>query len=325
MKIKKILITGVAGMIASHLLDRLLEKNYRVLGIDNLKVGRIGNISHNLKNKNFQFFKADILDFEMVNKAARNVDVILHLAALKKIAEDGDAFNTLRINTEGTYNIFEAARKKKTKVIFASTSDVYGDSTDLPFKETGNLLVGAPTAKRWSYAVSKIYGEQLALAYYKEFKVPIVIIRYFGGFSPRSSFTWSSGHIPLFIDAILNDREMLIHGDGTQTRSMAYVEDLVNGTILAMNKKIAVGQIFNIGNDEEISVLESAYLIHRIANTGKKLKLRFIPYKRIFGDYIEIKRRVPNLTKAKKFLRYVPKVSLEEGIRKTIKMRKGQS
>ncbi len=315
---KKVLITGVAGMIGSHLLDSLLERNYKVTGIDNLKVGRISNIKHNLDKGNFKFVKCDILDPWKLRNAAKGADIIVHLAASKKVDEKGNAFNTLRVNAEGTLNILEIAKKTGAKVILASTSDVYGVSKDLPFKEDGNLVIGPPTAKRWAYAVSKIYAEQLAFAYFKEFNVPVVVLRYFGGFSPRASFSWSGGHVPLFIDAILNDKEVLVHGDGRQTRSMAYVDDLVRGTVLAMENRKAVGEIFNIGNDEEMSVLDTVKLIKTLARK-KDIRIKFIPFGKIFGDYREIMRRVPDLSKAKKILRYKPAVSLKDGIRKTIR------
>lgn len=319
---KKILITGVAGMIGSHLLDALLSVGHRVIGIDNLDVGKMDNIRHNLHNSSFKFIKADILEYNSVKEASIGADAIIHLAARKKIGESGDAFNTLAVNCDGTRNVFEAARKKKIKVVFASTSDVYGISPDFPFREDGNLLIGPPTAKRWAYAVSKLYGEQTAFTYYKEFKVPVVVIRYFGCFSPRSCFAWSGGHIPVFIEAILENREVVIHGDGRQTRSMGYIDDFVRGTMLAMNREGAVGQIINIGNDEEISVIDSAYLIHKLADTGKRLRIRFIPYEKIFGDYKDIMRRIPDLNKAKKLLGYVPMVSFKEAIKKVIDVRK---
>jgi len=317
---KKILITGVAGMLGSHLLDELLKRDYKVIGIDNLKIGKEENIRHNLKDKNFTFKKSDILDIETLNKAAKDIDIIVHLAAAKKIDEKGSALNTLRVNSEGTYNIFEIAKKKKIKVIFASTSDVYGLSNTLPLKEDGNLIVGSSTAKRWSYAVSKIYGEQVSFAYYKEHKVPMVILRYFGSFSPRSSFTWSGGHIPVFIDAILNNKEVIIHGDGTQTRSMGYAEDSVNGTILAMENERAVGEIFNIGNNEEMSIIDTVNLIQEISGK-QEVRKRFVPFEEIFGSYREIMRRVPDLTKSNQILGYFPRISLREAIEITIKAR----
>jgi UDP-glucose 4-epimerase len=243
---------------------------------------------------------------------------------VKKIGEDGSAYRTLTINTKGTENVLELAKDNHCKIIIASTSDVYGMSPDLPLKEDGDLLIGPSMIKRWSYAVSKLYCEQLAFSYFKDFEVPIVILRYFGGFSPRSSFSWSGGHIPIFVDAILKNEEVIIHGDGQQTRSMGYVDDLIEGTILAMERKPAVGNIINIGNEEELSVIDSAYLIHKIADTGNQLKLKFVPFNKIFGCYKDIERRVPDLSKAKNLIGFKPKVSLQEAVKKIIDSRKGQ-
>jgi UDP-glucose 4-epimerase len=313
-----VLITGVAGMIGSHLLDELLERNYRIIGIDDLSFGKMENIKHNLDNPNFDFHRVNILDFDMLKVLGRDVDIIVHLAAVKKIDESKSSMDTLRVNTLGTEYVLETAKKWRTKVVYASTSDVYGMSPDLPFKESGDLLLGPGMVRRWSYAVAKLYGEQLTSSYHHDYDIPVVVLRYFGGFSPRSSFAWSGGHIPIFVRAILNDEEVMIHGDGKQTRSMAYVDDLVDGTILAMENDDAIGGLFNLGNDEEISVLDSAKIIHRLANTGKALKKRFIPFEEIFGEYKDIMRRVPDLTKAMEILGYSPKFSFEKAIKKTL-------
>ena len=168
-------------------------------------------------------------------------------------------------------------------------------------------------------AVSKLYGEQLSFAYHHDHKVPVVVIRYFGGFSPRSSFAWSGGHVPIFIRAILQNEEVIIHGDGQQTRSMGFVSDLVNGTVLALENDNAIGEIINIGNDEELSVVETAKLIHRIAETKNELKLKFIPLSDVFGKYKDIQRRIPDLSKAKRILGYQPQVKLEDAVRITIR------
>ena len=312
---KKVLVTGVAGMIGSHLLDALLRGGYGVIGIDNMSFGKMENIEQNLDHPCFAFHPTDILDFDAIRALAAEVGTIVHLAAVKKIAEADSSMATLKVNAKGTENIFEVARERRTKVVFASTSDVYGMSGDLPFRESGDLLLGPSMVKRWSYAVAKLYGEQLAFAYHVDFAVPVVVLRYFGGFSPRSSFSWSGGHIPIFIRAVLNDQEVVIHGDGTQTRSMAYVDDLVEGTLLAMESDRAVGEIINLGNAEEMSVIDAARLIHRLADTGRELRVKFVPMKEVFGDYKDIVRRVPDLTKARKILGYRPKYSLEDAIR----------
>jgi len=185
---KNILITGVAGMIGSHLLDELLKKDYSVVGVDNLSFGKIENIEHNLEHQNFKFYKVDIRDFETLKILGKDMDIILHLAAYKKIGESEDAMPGFEINGTGTKNVLDVAKMWNAKVVFASTSDVYGMSPDLPLKEDGDLLLGPSMIKRWSYAVSKLYGEQLAYGYYHDYNLPVVIVRYFGGFSSRSSF-----------------------------------------------------------------------------------------------------------------------------------------
>ncbi len=306
-------------MIGSHLTEELLTKGYTVTGIDDLSYGSLDNLKASLSNINFKFYRVNILDFDSLKILGKDMDTIIHLAAVKKISEKDISLPTLLVNTKGTENVLETAKMWGCKVVFASTSDVYGMSPDLPLNEDGDLLLGPSLIKRWSYAVSKLYGEQLAFGYYHDHKVPIVVIRYFGAFSSRSSFAWSGGHVPIFIRAILNDEEIIIHGDGLQTRSMGFVSDLVNGTILALESDKAIGEIINIGNDEELSVLETAKIIHRLANTKKDLKIKFVPMSEVFGKYKDILRRIPDLSKAKRILGYQPAVKLEDAVRLTIK------
>lgn len=315
---KSVLITGVAGMIGSHLAEVLLDKGYTVTGIDDLSYGSLQNIEYCLNHGNFKFYRVNILDYDSLKILAKDTDTIIHLAAVKKISEKDISLPTLMVNTKGTENVMEAAKMWGCKVVFASTSDVYGMSPDLPLREDGDLLLGPSLIRRWSYAVSKLHGEQLAFGYYHDHKVPIVVIRYFGGFSPRSSFAWSGGHVPIFIRSILKNEEVIVHGDGLQTRSMGFVSDLVDGTVLALESERAVGEIINIGNDEELSVLETANLIHKLAGISSPIKIKFIPMSEVFGKYKDIQRRIPDLTKAKSLLNYQPKVKLEEAIRITI-------
>ena len=326
-KTKKILITGVAGMIGSHFLDRLMQEGgYEVIGVDNLTYGKMENIEHHLTNPLFKFYRVDVLDFETMKILGKDVHTIVHMAAVKKISEKESGIPTLSVNVKGTENMLELAKMWGSKLVFASTSDVYGMSPDLPYREDGDLLLGPSMIKRWSYAVSKLFSEQQAFAYYQDYGVPIVVIRYFGGFSPRSSFQWSGGHVPIFIRSILRDEEVIVHGDGTQTRSMGFVTDLVNGTFLAMESDKAVGEIINIGNTEEMSVIDTAKLIHEVAGTGKALKIKYVPMSEVFGKYKDITRRQPDLTKARTLLGYEPKVSLKEGIVQTIlEAKKAQS
>ncbi|MFI5348164.1 MAG: NAD-dependent epimerase/dehydratase family protein [Elusimicrobiota bacterium] len=317
-----VLVTGAAGMVGSHLIDALLERGRTVIGVDDLSVGKELNVAHHLKNPRFTFLKLDILDLENLFLSVREAGAIVHLAAAKKIGEQGSGFRTLTVNTKGTETILKLARALKSKVIFGSTSDVYGMSEDLPFREDGDLVLGPSMIKRWSYAVSKLYGEQMVFAFHKEFGVPVVILRYFGAFSERSSFGWSGGHVPLFIEAVLNDQEVIVHGDGKQTRSMGHVSDLVNGTLLALEREEAVGEIINIGNDEELSVIDTARLIHRIAKTGRPLKIKYVPFKDVFGKYKDIQRRLPDLSKARRLLGFRPKVRLREAVELTLAERR---
>lgn len=313
----KVVITGVAGMIGSHLLDKLLSMDIEVIGIDNLSFGVKKNIEHNLNNPLFHFIDKDINELN-AEDLSEDVDVIVHLAAYKKISDSDSVSEIFRTNGIGTENILKIALQTKSKVVIASTSDVYGDSEAIPFSEEGNVTIGPSNIKRWSYAASKLYGEHLAFAYHHDHGLPVVVLRYFGGFSPRSKASWSGGHVPIFINAILNDKEIIVHGDGSQTRSMGYVEDLVDGTILAMEKEAAVGEIINIGNDEEMSVIETAHLIYELADLGKEKKIVHVPIKQVFGNYKEIKRRIPDLQKARTLLNYEPKYSLRLGLQKTI-------
>ncbi len=305
-------------MIGSHLLDELLKAGHSVVGLDNLSYGQIGNISAQIDDPNFEFHEIDISDLDAFQTISAGIETIIHLAARKKIAESDAIIPTINSNCKGTENVFEIAKNIGAKVIFASSSDVYGMSNDLPLHEDGDLLIGPNMIRRWSYAVSKLYGEQLASAYYHDFGVPVVILRYFGAFSPRSSFSWSGGHIPIFIKAALEKKEMLVHGDGTQTRSMGFVSDLVDGTMLALENPNAVGQVINIGNNEELSVLETAHLIHNYINPDEPIKLRFVPMKEVFGNYRDITRRVPDLSKAGQLLGYTPKISLKRAIQITV-------
>jgi UDP-glucose 4-epimerase len=314
----KVMVTGVAGMIGSHLLDALMKRGYEVSGIDNLSFGTLENIQSHLQADRFTFYEADILDLNVMKRVCRDVDTIVHLASVKKVGGSTSCMATLKVNGKGTENVLEMGKRYGCKVIQASTSDVYGMSPDIPFKEDGDLLIGPGNVKRWGYATAKLFCEQMAFSYHQDYDVPIVVLRYFGGFSPRSSTSWSGGHVPIFVDRIFKDLPIDIHGNGSQTRSMAYVDDLVRGTVLAIENQSAVGEIINIGNDEELSVVDTAVLIHEIADTGKKLKLNFVPMSEVFGNYKDIPRRKPDLTKANELLGYQPSISFEEGVKKIV-------
>lgn len=316
---KKILITGVAGFIGSNLADALLKKNYKVIGIDNLSQGLLRNIEQFKLHPNFEFHNFDVCNATSIEALISQADCIVHLAAFK-IPRYGNAMDTLIINTHGTRNILELAVKQKCHVIFASTSDVYGRNPVVPFHESSDLWMGPSNVKRWSYAVSKMYDEHLCLAYQEKFGLPVTIVRFFGGYGPRQNTTWWGGPQSVFINAAFCDKPMEIHGDGQQTRSFTFISDHVDGLIRCIEQKVAIGNVFNLGNTEEITIVDLALLIWKLAGNGKP-KLKMISY-RSFGKYEDVRRRIPDISKAKHLLGFSPRISLEEGLQKTIAWQK---
>lgn len=315
---KKILVTGVAGFLGSHLLDKLIAQGHEVVGIDNLSMGKLENISHHFADKGFQFLQKDITEPATFSSLEKNFDCIVHLAAFK-IPRYGKAIDTLKINYQGTENILELAREIGCKCVLASTSDVYGCNPKLPFSEDSNSVIGSSKVARWSYAVSKLFDEHLAFAYQDSYGIPVVILRFFGSYGPRHHLSWWGGPQSVFIEQILSDREITIHGDGLQTRSFTYVSDTVAGIYAATVKPEANGEIFNIGSNHEITILDLAKKIKQLANTPNELKLKFVPYESFTGGkYEDVRRRVPDSSHCEKVLGVKASVSLEEGLARTI-------
>jgi UDP-glucose 4-epimerase len=310
---KRAVITGVAGFIGSNLLTNLIERGYEVIGIDNLANGFMRNIEMFLSHPKFTFVKADITDPGTLQKIP-DIDCIVHLAAYK-IPRYGNVLDTLHINLKGTENVLEAARCTNCKVVFASTSDVYGKNPEVPFKETDNLVLGESGIARWAYAISKIYDEHLCFAYREKFKTRIAIVRYFGGYGRHQHTTWWGGPQSVFIDAILNGKPIDIHGDGLQTRSFTYVDDLVAGTVLIMENEESEGEIINIGDTREITIIRLAELIWKLMKGEGGPPLNFVPYSAFFGGkYEDVRRRIPDISKAKGILGFEPTMELEQGL-----------
>ncbi|MEM3556250.1 MAG: GDP-mannose 4,6-dehydratase [Candidatus Micrarchaeia archaeon] len=314
---EKILVTGGAGFIGSHVADALVERN-EVIVLDNLSTGKMRNIEHNLGRGGFKFIKGDVRDADAVRKAARGCSIIIHEAAVvgvKHYVED--PLKVLLVNSVGTENVLEAARRNDAKVVFASTSEVYGRSEKLPLNEGGERVLGSTKIDRWCYSTSKAFDEHLCFGYYKKYGLPVVILRYFNSYGPRADGSDYSTVIPIFINRVLRNKPPQVHGDGKQTRCFTYISDTAEGTLLAAEKKSAVGEVINIGTDVETPIIELAKKVIEIA--GKKLKPEFIPYESFYGkSYEDIRRRVPDTRKAKKLLGWEPKVSLEEGLRMTV-------
>lgn len=316
--LQRILVTGVAGFLGSHLLDRLIAAGHSVVGIDNLSMGRLSNIEHHIANKRFQFIQRDVTEQKTFAELDGNFDCIVHLAAFK-IPRYGKAIDTLRINYQGTDQVLQYAIATRCKCVLASTSDVYGRNPKVPFNEDDESVIGSSKVARWAYAVSKLFDEHLALAYQDSHGVPVTLLRFFGSYGPRQHLTWWGGPQSVFIDAALHNREIPIHGDGLQTRSFTFVSDTVDGIYAATMNPAANGEILNIGSTHEVTILEIARLIHRLSGTKGEAKIKFVPYESFTGKpYEDVRRRVPDVSRCERILGVKAKVGLEEGLLRTI-------
>ena len=284
-----ILLTGAAGLIGSHLVDRLIQNNHNVIAVDNLSFG-------NINNCNFQLEKIDLTVSNCLDKF-NNIDIVCHLAAYKKAPKNTiNSSDVMRVNFKMMDNILKYCSKTNTKLLFTSTSDVYGNSDT--FTEDEPITIGPPNVERYSYALSKLHDEQMILNMVSEGKVYATIARIFGCASPRSNKGWSGGHLPLFIDKALKNEDIIIHGDGSQTRSMSHAKDIVEGLNNMVNHIDELnGEIYNLGTDEEMSVKTAAEIIIQLTNS--KSKIIHQPQQEAFGNYREIKKRFANTTKAK--------------------------
>lgn len=319
---KTILVTGAAGFLGSHLCDQLLARGYRVIGVDDLSHGRRENLSEAIGNSRFIFHKLDITNAAKLRSVSQGVDLVAHLAAFK-IPRYGNRLQTLLVNSEGSLNVLRLAADLKAKFVLTSTSDMYGKNPEVPFSESSSSVIGAPTVPRWAYAVSKMFDEHLAFAFKEESGIPVTVLRIFGSYGPRHHLSWWGGPQSVFIDAVLNNEIIPIHGDGQQTRSFTFVSDTVSGIVAALESDAANNQIINIGSTHEITILELAKTIHRLAGLHDPLRLQFVPYQQISGrEYEDVRRRVPDISKAQKLLGFTARVSLEAGLLQTMDWQK---
>lgn len=312
-----ILVTGGAGFIGANLSRELLRFGERVVVLDDLSHGFMRNVEELLSHERFEFREGDVRDLPTVLAAAEGVDRIVHLAA-GKIPRYGSALETLQVNARGGENVLEAARETGARLVHASTSDVYGMSPDLPFREDGNLVLGTSHVRRWAYAVSKLYDEHLAQAYREEYGIEAVSLRFFGSYGEFQNLTWWGGPQSVFIHRALRDQPLELHGDGLQTRSFTYVGDTVRGIVGAIYTPEADGEILNLGGDFEITIHDLACKVWEIVRPGEEPKLERIPYS-TFGKYQDVRRRVPDTTRARELFGFQAEVDLDEGLRRTVK------
>jgi UDP-glucose 4-epimerase len=309
------LITGAAGFIGSHLSDLLLQRGHEVVGVDNLAHGTLENLESALASSCFTLLEFDVRETERLAQAAVGCDVVVHLAALK-IPRYGHALDTVSVNVDGARSALEAARHAGAKCVMASTSDVYGKSRDLPFREDSDMVLGPSTSRRWAYAASKLAAEHLAHGYEDKYGLPVAILRYFGTYGERQYLNWWGGPQGVFLKAIDGGEPIELHGDGTQTRCFIHVEDLVGATVLACEREAADGEIFNVGTTEEVSIGELADRMHGMSGRKGPLSIRLIPYDTFPGSYEDVARRVPDPTKSRELLGFEPAIDLDAGIRR---------
>jgi UDP-glucose 4-epimerase len=314
----KTLITGGAGFVGSHLAEALLARGDEVYVLDNLSTGSIENIEHLKGQARFHYAIESIMSEPVTAELVDRVEVVFHLAAavgVRLIVES--PVNTIETNVHGTEMILKLANKKKKKVIVASTSEVYGKSEVVPFREDADLVMGPTSKGRWSYACSKAIDEFLALAYHKEKRLPVVVVRLFNTVGPRQTGRYGMV-IPNLVKQALLGHPLTVYGDGTQSRCFTYISDVVGALIRLAEVKGAVGEVFNIGNDsEEITIMDLARRVQ--ARTGTKSEIVLVPYDTAYEEGFEdMQRRVPDLAKIRSLIGYEPRVQLDEILERVI-------
>ncbi|OLC97960.1 MAG: nucleoside-diphosphate sugar epimerase [Acidobacteria bacterium 13_1_40CM_4_58_4] len=305
------LITGGAGFIGSHLAEWLLDRGDRVILLDNLSTGSIENIRHLKSCDRMQYHLDNIENRQLLAELVDDADVIVHLAAavgVKLIVES--PVKTIETNVNGTQLILEAACKKKKLVLTASTSEVYGKNTNVPFREDADLVLGPTTKGRWSYAASKALDEFLALSYWKEKKLPVIVARLFNTVGPRQTGRYGMV-LPNFVKSALEHSAITVYGSGKQSRCFCDVRDTVEGLIRLMDSKRAIGEVVNVGNTEEITIEDLAYRVKE--RTCSSSPIEYIPYDQAYEPGFEdMMRRVPSVEKLYALTGFCPHTSLNE-------------
>ena len=313
----RVLITGGAGFVGSHLSEAFLQRGDEVSVLDNLSTGSIDNIQHLKGQPGFRYTIDSVTNEPLLAELIDASDVVVHLAAavgVKLIVEA--PVHTIETNVHGTEVVLKHANKKKRLVVIASTSEVYGKSTAVPFREDADLVLGPSAKHRWAYACSKLIDEFLALAYWKERKLPVIIVRLFNTVGPRQTGQYGMV-IPTFVRQALSGQPITVFGDGTQSRSFTYVGDVVKAMVALIDEPRAIGQVFNIGNGAEISIGELAVRIKQM--TGSDSPIVVVPYEQAYeAGFEDMPRRVPEIGKIRDLVGYRPTVELDEILTRVI-------
>ncbi len=306
----RILITGGAGFIGSHLAERLVAEGHRVTALDDLSTGRLSNLAALEGNADFDFVQGSILDAPLVQRLTDEADAVFHLAAavgVKLIMEEPS--RSILTNVTGTENVLKAALKDSTPVYLASTSEVYGKTTKFPFREDDDLTIGATVNLRWCYASAKQLDEFLALAYAREKSLPVVILRFFNTTGPRQTGRYGMV-LPNFVQAALEGRPLMVHGTGEQSRCFGHVADVIEALVRLMATPAAFGQVFNIGTSEEVTIRALAERV--IALAGSSSPIELIPYDSVYPEGFEdMNRRLPDVSKLQAMIGFRPERTLD--------------
>ena len=319
----RVLITGGAGFVGSHLAERHLERGDEVFIIDDLSTGSIENIEHIKKHPKFTYFIDSVTEYRLTAELVDMSDVIYHLAAavgVKLIVESPT--RTIETNVRGTEIVLSLAAKKQKRVLITSTSEVYGKTVKVPFSEDDDLVMGPTSKGRWSYACSKAIDEFLALAYWREKKVPTVVARLFNTVGPRQTGRYGMV-IPNFVRQALANEDITVYGDGTQSRCFTHVNDSVGALIGLATHPQAVGEVYNVGSSQEVTIHELAVRIKEL--TGSSSKIVFTPYDQAYEEGFEdMQRRVPNTAKLRNLIGYEPKITLDEILRSVVEYQRAR-
>jgi len=313
----KILVTGGAGFIGSHLVEALLKKGEEAWVIDNLSTGKLENLEEIVKHPRFHLVVGTIMSEKVMEELIEKVDQIYHLAAAVGVRLIMDKpIETIETNVRGTEIVLKSANKYKCKILLASTSEIYGNHVEHTLSEDDNRILGSVRKRRWAYASSKTVDEFLTLAYHLEKKLPVVIARIFNTVGPRQTGQYGMV-IPNFVQAALLGKPIQVYGDGTQSRSFNHVKDTVSALIGLMNEPRAEGDVFNVGNGEEIAIADLAKRIKKM--TGSSSPIAFVPYEEAYGSGFEdMQRRTPNISKIQSLIGYTPSRNLEETLQSVI-------
>jgi UDP-glucose 4-epimerase len=313
----RVLITGGAGFVGSHLSEALLDRGDEVFILDNLSTGSIDNVVHLKSNPRFHYTIDTVTNEPVLAELIDRCDIVVHLAAavgVKLIVEQ--PVHTIETNVHGTEVVLKHANKKKKLVLIASTSEVYGKSADVPFREDADLVLGATSKHRWAYACSKMIDEFLALAYWKERRLPVIVVRLFNTVGPRQTGQYGMV-IPNFVRQALAGKPITVFGDGTQSRSFTYVGDVVRAMVALIDDPRAVGQVFNIGNGHEITIGDLAAKVKKM--TGSASEIVTIPYDQAYeAGFEDMPRRVPDISRIRALVGYEPTVELDETLTRVI-------